>query len=167
MNTDGASDIIRTLREKYNGRMLIGAGTVTDMPRLQTAIEAGAQFIVTPNIHDDVIRWCIAHDVLITPGALTPTEMCHAMALGCKYVKLFPSEPFGPAYLKAVRGPLSDVDILVVGGVNSTNFADYLKVGAFGAGVGGNLCKMRSLSDAEAITKEALTLTSLRKEYLS
>lgn len=121
MNTPGAADMIRTLREKLEGRMLIGAGTVTDLPRLKEAVAAGAQFIVTPNVNEAVITWCVAHGLLITPGALTPTEMCRAMELGCKYIKLFPSAPFGPAYLKAVRGPLSDARILVVGGVGSAN----------------------------------------------
>lgn len=167
MNTDGACDIIRDLRREYaDGRMLIGAGTVTDLARLTAAMEAGAEFIVTPNIDDDVIRCCMAHDLLITPGGLTPTEITHAMAQGCKYVKLFPTTALGPAYLKSVLAPLSDACILAVGGISSGNFEAYLQAGAYGAGVGGNLCRMNTPEDAPAITAEAEALIRLRAQYV-
>lgn len=165
MNTVGAADMIRTLRAAYDGKIMIGAGTVTDPTRLQEAVAAGAQFIVTPNVCPEVISWCVEHDLLITPGALTPSEICTATSLGCKYVKLFPAGTMGVPYFKAVRGPLSDVHMLVVGGISSTNLEEYLAAGAIGAGVGGGLCKMQSLEDAERITQEARALTALRAKY--
>lgn len=165
MNTVGAADMICTLRAAYEGKMMIGAGTVTDMPRLQEAVDAGAQFIVTPNVCPEVISWCVSHDLLITPGALTPSEICTAAALGCRYVKLFPAGSMGAAYLKAIRGPLSDVHMLVVGGISSANLEEYLKAGAIGAGIGGGLCKMTSLDDAARITGEARALIELCAKY--
>lgn len=166
MNTAGAADMIRTLRAAYDGQMMIGAGTVTDLARLQEAVAAGAQFIVTPNVCPEVISWCVAHDLLITPGALTPSEICTAVSLGCRYVKLFPAGTMGLPYFKAIRGPLSDVKMLVVGGISSANLGEYLAAGAVGAGVGGGLCRMQSLEDADRITQEALSLTTLCAKYL-
>lgn len=166
MNTAGAADMIRTLRAAYAGKMMIGAGTVTDPERLQQAVEAGAQFIVTPNVCPEVISWCVAHDLLITPGALTPSEICTAMSLGCRYVKLFPAGTMGVSYFKAIRGPLSDVHMLVVGGISSANLEEYLAAGAIGAGIGGGLCKMQNLEDAARITQEARALTELCAKYL-
>lgn len=161
MNTEGAAEMIRTLRSHCEGKMYVGAGTVTDLARLDAAAAAGAQFIVTPNLEEDVVRRCEEMDLLVLPGVMTPTEICRAMALGCRYMKLFPAGALGAAYMKAVLAPLSEAKLIAVGGIDSTNLAEFLAVGAVGAGVGGSLCGMKSRADAEKITCEAKKLRAL------
>ena len=107
--------------------------------QLAIAREAGAQFIVTPNTDRPIIHAIKALGLLAFPGAMTPTEAQRAHAAGADAVKIFPAGTLGPAYLKAIASPLSHIPFLAVGGVNDTNIAEFLRAGAIGAGVGGNL----------------------------
>lgn len=164
MNTQGATDMIRRLREKCADSMFVGAGSVTDLARLEAAAEAGAQFIVAPNLEEDVIRRCQELDLFVLPGVMTPTEICRGLALGCRYMKLFPAGALGAGYVKAVLAPLSEAKLIAVGGIDSGNLAEFMAVGAVGAGIGGSLCSMKKREDAERITGEA---KRLREIYLS
>ncbi len=160
LNTAGALSAIRELRTRFDGKMFIGAGTVITLEKAHAAIDAGAQFVVTPNVDPEVITLCLSKNIWITPGAFTPTEIVTAMNHGSRYVKLFPARALGPAYIKDVLAPLSDARLLAVGGVDAKNIGDYVKAGAVGAGVGGSLCRLPPDGDFSRITEEAKTLLS-------
>ena len=137
-----------------------GAGTVVNRTDALAALSAGAEFLVTPNIDREVIELCCERNVLITPGALTPTEIAFAMKCGSKYVKVFPSSAFGPQYFKEVLAPLSSAKLIAVGGINIENAAAYIQYGAVGVGVGGSLCNIERIkkNDFAGIANDAREL---------
>jgi 2-dehydro-3-deoxyphosphogluconate aldolase/(4S)-4-hydroxy-2-oxoglutarate aldolase len=139
LNTSGALEGIRLLRERYGERMLIGAGTVRTAAQFEQALDAGAQFTVAPNFDPATVALSLAHDVLHLPGVFTPTEAQTAYAAGCKMLKLFPSDVVGPQYLKALRAPLDDILFVPTGGVTPDNVGDYIRAGAAAVGLGGAL----------------------------
>lgn len=132
---------IRRMREVFQGRMHVGAGTVLTLAQAKAAVEAGAEFLISPNVNEDVIRYASRSGVLSMPGAMTPTEALCAFDAGADFVKLFPSDSLGVGYIKALCAPLSHIPFLAVGGVNERNVADFLKAGVVGVGVGGNIVK--------------------------
>jgi 2-dehydro-3-deoxyphosphogluconate aldolase/(4S)-4-hydroxy-2-oxoglutarate aldolase len=140
LNSRGALDSIPVMRREYGDAILIGAGTCRTPGQVQQAIDAGAQLIVSPNFDPAAVALAQAHDILMTPGIATPTEAQTAFNAGCNVVKLFPCDVLGgPAYLKAVRAPLDDVQFMPTGGIGLNNIADYRKAGAFAVGVGSSL----------------------------
>lgn len=133
------ADTITLLNACLGDRMVFGAGTVTTVELVNIAKNAGAKFIVSPDCEPDVIRATVEAGMVSMPGALTPTEVLQAHKAGADFVKVFPAGTMGAAYLKAIAAPINHVRLLAVGGVNETNVADFMKAGAVGAGVGGNL----------------------------
>lgn len=153
------SDSIKLLVERLGDKMVFGAGTVTTVEMLELAKNAGAQFIVSPDTNEEVIRATVAAGMVSMPGALTPTEIVTAYRAGADFVKLFPAGTQGTAYFKAVTAPLNHIRMLAVGGVNEKNIADFLAAGAVGAGVGGNLVNKTWIKNGEfdkitAVAKE-------------
>ena len=141
MNTANAEAIIASLKSfaKPHG-IIVGAGTVRHQSDLEKALAAGAEFIVTPNIRNEIIRLSATARIPIIPGALTPTEVQKAFDLGATAVKIFPVNCVGgPEYIKALRGPFRDIPLMACGGVNAENASTYLKAGAnlvsFGASI--------------------------------
>ena len=134
-------DTIRLLVQELGDRMCFGAGTVTTVEMVEMAKAAGAQFIVSPDTNEEVIRATVAADMVSIPGALTPTEIAQAYRFGGDFIKVFPVSQFGAGYIKNVSAPLSHVRMLAVGGVDGENIQAYLKAGAVGAGVAGCLFK--------------------------
>ncbi|QEL21070.1 bifunctional 4-hydroxy-2-oxoglutarate aldolase/2-dehydro-3-deoxy-phosphogluconate aldolase [Limnoglobus roseus] len=134
-----ALGVIREAKRQLGDRVLLGAGTVLDPETARAAILAGAEFIVSPAVNLDVIRLCRRYDKLVMPGAFTPTEILTAWEAGADVVKVFPADILGPAFFKAMRGPLPQVKLMPTGGVDLTTAADYLKAGAVCLGVGGQL----------------------------
>ncbi len=149
MNTDAATEIIRTLREAARPYDIkVGAGTVRHIGDYQKAVEAGAQFIVTPNTRKDIIRTAFSENVPIIPGALTPTEVQKAYDMGATAVKIFPVDCVGgPKYIKALRGPFRDIPLLACSGVNAENAADYLKAGANLLAFGGSIFSAKLMAE--------------------
>lgn len=133
------SRAIASIRREFAGGLTVGAGTVISAKQLDLACEAGAGFIVSPNTDADIIRRTKERGLVSLPGALTPTEILCAKQAGADFVKVFPAGNLGPAYIKAVKAPLSHVELIAVGGVNENNAADFIRAGAAGVGVGGNL----------------------------
>lgn len=130
---------IGELAKTFAGRMYIGAGTVTCVELVELTHKYGGQFIISPDVNEAVIaRTCVLGMVSI-PGAMTPTEVMTANRAGADFVKLFPAGSLGVGYVKAVKAPISHVDLLVVGGIDEGNIGDYLALGIAGAGIGGNL----------------------------
>ena len=154
------SDTIRMLNEHLGDRMLFGAGTVTSLEMLELAKGAGAQFIVSPDTNEAVIRATVAAGMVSMPGALTPTEIISAHSYGADFVKVFPAGTQGTGYLKAVTAPLNHIRLLAVGGVNEKNIADFLAAGAVGIGAGGNLVNKTWIANGEFDK-----ITALAKEF--
>ena len=130
---------IGAVAKEFEGRMYAGAGTVTCTELVELTHKAGGRFIISPDVNEEVIGLARRLGMVSMPGAMTPTEILTAHRAGADVVKLFPAGDLGPGYLKAVKAPLSHVELLAVGGINENNIADYLAAGPVGAGIGGNL----------------------------
>ena len=154
------SDTIRQLVQALGDKMIFGAGTVTTLEMLELARNAGAQFVVSPDTNEDVIKATVAAGMVSMPGALTPTEIVTAHRYGADFVKLFPAGTQGTAYFKAVTAPLNHIRLLAVGGVNEKNIADFMAAGAVGAGVGGNLVNKTWIANGKFDK-----ITALAKEF--
>ncbi|MBI3963348.1 MAG: bifunctional 4-hydroxy-2-oxoglutarate aldolase/2-dehydro-3-deoxy-phosphogluconate aldolase [Deinococcus sp.] len=139
MTTPGALDIVATAARELGPEVLLGAGTVLDPETARSAILAGAQFIVAPTLNPEVITLCHRYNVLVIPGALTPTEILAAWEAGADLVKVFPAAAVGPRYLRDVLAPLPYLRLLPTGGVTLENVGDFLRAGAAAVGIGGNL----------------------------
>ena len=139
MNSAGATESIQFARQAFGDKLNVGAGTVCTMHDLDTALEAGAQFIVTPIVSMPIIERCKQLSIPIFPGAYTPTEIFTAWTAGADMVKVFPMTGNAIEYIKAVRGPLPEVKLLPTGGINLQNCAAFFHAGASGVGVGSQL----------------------------
>lgn len=141
-STDGfraTTDSIRTLSQQFGDEVLVGAGTVLSKEQVDLAKAAGAGYIITPSTDCDVIRYAKSQDLVVMPGAMTPSEIFEAYRAGADFVKVFPAGDLGPGYIKAVSAPLAHIPLLAVGGINEKNVGAFLAVGVKGFGVGGNL----------------------------
>lgn len=135
--TDVAADVIRAMAEQVP-EILVGAGTVHTVAQAQTAVEAGAKFIVTPGFQPDVVRWCVEHQVDIVPGTAVPSDIEQAISFGLSVCKFFPAEAYGGVKtLKALKGPYADIRFMPTGGVSLDNMNDYLALSNVAA-VGGS-----------------------------
>ncbi len=154
----GAVHEVKTaLPEFERGEAAIGLGSVLQPDQARAAIEAGAQFIVSPTTNNRTIEVCKSLNVPVIPGALTPTEILAAWEAGASAVKVFPARSVGPAYLKDVREPLPFLRLIPTGGIDLDNLAAYLKSGAFAVGVGGKLADRQLIAarDWAALTDRA------------
>ena len=149
------------LVKEFDGKMMFGAGTVTTLEMLNLAKEAGAQFIVSPNTDEAIIRATVEKGMVSMPGALTPSEIVNAHNYGADFVKIFPVGNLGAEYIKAVRAPLNHIKLLAVGGVNEKNIGNFIKNGASSAGVGGNLVNKEWIANGEFDK-----ITNLAKEFV-
>ncbi|WP_225335496.1 bifunctional 4-hydroxy-2-oxoglutarate aldolase/2-dehydro-3-deoxy-phosphogluconate aldolase [Halomicrobium urmianum] len=135
-------------RELADTDAVVGAGTVMDAAAARNVVEAGAQFVLAPNLNEDVIEVCNRAGVVCVPGVMTPTEADRAMAAGADMLKMFPASTVGPGHIGAIQGPLGDVPIMPTGGVSTDNVADYFDAGAVAVGAGS------ALVDYDAIEQE-------------
>lgn len=147
LTTPGALRTIEEAVRVLGGEALIGAGTVLDAESARAAMLAGAEFIVAPTLSLDVITMCHRYDKVVIPGAYTPTEILSAWEHGADFVKVFPAEIGGPAYLKAVRAPLPQVKLIPVGGVSVETAGAFIRAGAAALGVGSNLVDRKAVSE--------------------
>jgi len=138
MNTKNAGDIIHFLRGQYPG-FNIGAGTVCTKKDLSAALDAGAQFIVTPVTDKKIIRSCVKQKIPVFPGAFTPTEIYKAWSLGAAMVKVYPAKNLGAAYIKDIKAPLNQIKLLPTGGIGLDDIAAFSQAGADGFGIGSPL----------------------------
>ncbi len=130
---------IEDIAKEFEGRLLVGAGTVTTPELVELTYKAGGCFVISPDVNEAVIHRTRELEMVSMPGALTPTEIMTAHRAGADIVKLFPAADLGPGYLKAIRAPISHVKMMAVGGINEQNIPQFLQAGAVGVGVGGNL----------------------------
>jgi 2-dehydro-3-deoxyphosphogluconate aldolase/(4S)-4-hydroxy-2-oxoglutarate aldolase len=146
LTVPGALDVVRQVRRELGDRILLGAGTVLDPETARAALLAGAEFVVAPTLNLDVVRLCRRYDKLVMPGAFTPTEILTAWEAGADVVKVFPAEVAGPAFFKALRGPLPQVRLMPTGGVDLRTAGEFLRAGACCLGVGGSLVEPRAVA---------------------
>jgi 2-dehydro-3-deoxyphosphogluconate aldolase/(4S)-4-hydroxy-2-oxoglutarate aldolase len=160
----GAAKIIEALSKEYEGEMIVGAGTVLDPETARIAILSGAQFVVSPALNPETARLCNRYQVPHMPGTGTVKEIIEAMEVGAEIIKIFPSEGLGPGFVKAVRSPLPQAQLMPTGGVSLDNVTDWIKAGCIAVGVSGHLTGYRTASDSKIITDTAKQfLTKIRK----
>ena len=163
MTVPGAVKVIEEVAARYGKDALVGAGTVLDPETATSCISAGAQFVVSPALNLMTIARCQDHDVAVMPGALTPTEVVHAWTAGADFVKVFPAGAVGgPSYLKALKAPLPQIELVPTGGVSLKTAADFIKAGAAALGVGADLVGEPSL-----ITERAKQFVEIVREARS
>lgn len=146
LTTPNAIQVMHEAKKRYGDETILGVGTVLDVKTAEKAIEMGAQIIVSPSTHKEIIDVCRRYDVVSCPGAFTATEVVQAMRWGADLVKIFPISQVGPSYIKALRGPLPEARYVPTGGVNMQNAGDYMKAGAFCLGVGGGLVSKKAIA---------------------
>lgn len=135
------AEAIQAVAEEYEGRMMVGAGTVTSVELVELTHSHKGQYIISPDTDVAVIKRTRELGMVSMPGAMTPSEIKQAYNAGADFVKLFPAGNLGPGYLKAIKAPLNHIPILAVGGISDANVQDFLAAGADGFGIGGNLAK--------------------------
>ena len=160
-----AAHVIKTLSlDPHLKGVLLGAGTVLDAKTAIEAIQAGAQYIVSPGYDQKTLEACIKYDIPYMPGCLSITEMMTALAAGVDIIKLFPGSAFGPDYIKAIKGPLPHIHIMPTGGVNLENVQTWIKNGVVAVGVGGELTGPAKNDDYQSVTKNAQAFIQAVKE---
>ncbi len=165
-STPEAAGAISSLRESSGDEALVGAGTVTTPQQASEAAEAGAQFLVSPGLDDEVVAAMLATGLTTMAGALTPTEVMRATRLGVDVVKVFPGSLGGPSYLRSLRGPFPHVPFMPTGGVSAANVADWLAAGALAVGAGGELASASDIraGDFDGISRKARAFAAALRE---
>jgi 2-dehydro-3-deoxyphosphogluconate aldolase/(4S)-4-hydroxy-2-oxoglutarate aldolase len=145
MTVPGAVKIIKKLCRDYGDEVLIGAGTVLDSEAARACIDAGAQFIVSPTLNMQTVELCKQQEIAVFPGALTPTEVVSAWQAGADAVKVFPCSAVGGAkYLRALKAPLPQINLIPTGGVSLSTAKDFIAAGAWALGVGSDLVNSKA-----------------------
>ena len=158
MTVPGAIDVLKELKKEYGSELLLGSGTVTTADEAEATIEAGAEFVVSPSLHLEVVAKTRALGKLSIPGALTPTEVITAWRAGADYVKIFPCSAMGGAsYLKSLLAPFPHLKLIPTGGVTLQTAESFLRAGARALGVGSDLV---NLAAVDAGTPETITETA-------
>jgi len=156
-----AHRVLEAVRAALGDQVLLGAGTVLDPETARVAILSGAEFIVAPTLNLEVIRLCQRYGKVIIPGAYTPTEVLTAWEAGADIVKVFPSDIGGPAYIRALRGPLPQIRLMPTGGVNLQTAAEFLRAGACALGIGTSLVEPKAIA-----TRDFARISALAREYV-
>ena len=149
LNTEKALTLIELVSQYFSEDICIGAGTVLSLTDVKLAVNAGAQFIVSPTLNIDVAAYCIDNEIAYFPGALTPTEIEKAWTAGAAMVKIFPASQMGASYFSTVRGPFNELLLMAVGGLDSSNVVDYLKAGASAVAIGGSVFTISKMKNKE------------------
>lgn len=156
---------ISNIRQALGDKVCVGAGTVMTTQQVEAATAAGAEYMISPNTNAAVIKRTKELDKVSIPGAMTPSEVAEAYELGADIVKMFPAGVLGCAYIKAVKAPLKHIPVTAVGGVNPGNCTDFIRAGAVGVGVGGNLVSPQLVKEGrfDEITAIAKSYTDALK----
>lgn len=153
---------IAKIKEVFGDKVSVGAGTVMTVEQVKLAVEAGAEYIISPNTDPEVIKETKRLGKVSIPGALFPTEIAYAYACGADIVKVFPASNLGSAYIKAIKAPLKHIPVTAVGGVNPQNCAEFIKAGCVGVGCGGNLVSAKLVNEGRFDE-----ITAVAKEYMT
>ena len=162
MTVPGAIKVIEQVSQRYGKDAVVGAGTVLDPEIAEACVSSGAQFVVSPALNLETIACCRRLDVPVMPGALTPTEVVQAWNAGADFVKVFPAGAVGGAsYLKALKAPLPQIELVPTGGVSLITAADFILAGAAALGVGSDLVNIKAIREGQASL-----ITERAKQYL-
>lgn len=161
MTTPNAIDVIKTVTRELGDKILMGVGTVLDDITARLAILAGAEYVVTPVMRPDVIALCRRYSKPIVCGAVTPTEALNAHEAGADFVKLFPADTLGPTYIKALKAPLPQLQIIPTGGVTTKTAGDFIKAGCAAVAAGSSLISKDVLA-----RKDWKTLTETSQQFV-
>ncbi|MEZ5347461.1 MAG: bifunctional 4-hydroxy-2-oxoglutarate aldolase/2-dehydro-3-deoxy-phosphogluconate aldolase [Pyrinomonadaceae bacterium] len=170
MTVTDADKLIGKLSEKYAENAVIGAGTVLDLTTAKKCVDSGAKFIVSPATDPETIEFCSKENIVVMPGALTPTEVIAAWNAGADFVKIFPASSMGGAgYLRSLKAPLPHIELIPTGGVNLSTAADYLAAGASAFGVGSDLVDLKALKEGreEQIVESARSYLNIVEAFRS
>ena len=170
MTVPGALHVIEEVARRFAGEVTVGAGTVLDSETARACILAGAQFIVSPALDLDTIACCRRYSVAVMPGAMTPTEVLKAWRAGADFVKVFPANAVGGAdYIKALKAPFPQIEIVPTGGVSLKTAADFIKAGAAALGVGSDLVDTKALREGRdsLLTERARQFIDIVKQARS
>jgi 2-dehydro-3-deoxyphosphogluconate aldolase/(4S)-4-hydroxy-2-oxoglutarate aldolase len=170
MTVPGAVHLLKELKKEYGARLLLGAGTVTTAAQAEATIEAGAEFVVSPSLHMEVIAATRSNKKVSIPGALTPTEAITAWDAGADYVKIFPcSAVGGPGYLRALLAPFPHLKVIPTGGVTLETAESFLKAGARALGIGSDLVNLAAIDEGhpETITEAARAYLKVFADFRS
>ncbi len=150
MTVPGAIRALEKVADKFGDKLMLGAGTILDPETARNCMLAGAQFFVSPNLRVSTIEMCKRYSKVICIGALTPTEVLTAWETGADVVKVFPADAMGGAkYIKALKGPLPQVEMIPTGGVNLETAGEFLKAGACAVAVGGELVNAKLIAEGD------------------
>lgn len=139
LNSKNALGQIRKLKERFQNDILVGAGTVITEELAKNAMEAGADFLLSPSTDIQVLKYCSENQVAFLPGAMTPSEVTTCMSYGYRDIKLFPAGEMPMSYVKSLKGPLDGTEYVAIGGVNEENIQEFFKNGYIGVGLGSNM----------------------------
>lgn len=163
MTVPDAMGAIGRVADRFGASVLLGAGTITSRALAEAAIDAGAEFLVTPCVVPEVIAVAKERGVAVLPGAITPTEVFTAWSLGGDIIKIFPASNVGGAsYLKALKGPFPQIPLCPTGGVNLQTIGDFVRAGAVAVGVGGELVSRSAIDKGDFAQ-----ITTLAKQYVA
>lgn len=143
------AECIQTIKSTFSDKLSVGAGTVTHIKQVEMTKEVGAEFILSPNFDAQIVKKTKDMGLLSIPGALTPSEIMDAYECGADFVKVFPASDLGSGFIKAILSPIKSVPLLAVGGIGSHNVLEFLKAGAVGVGIGGELTKKEWIEKEE------------------
>jgi 2-dehydro-3-deoxyphosphogluconate aldolase / (4S)-4-hydroxy-2-oxoglutarate aldolase len=167
MTVPGAVAVIEDVSKRYGNEALVGAGTVLDGETARACISAGARFVVSPSLNLETIEVCRRQDIAVMPGALTPTEVVQAWSAGADFVKVFPAGAVGGAsYIKSLKAPLPQIELVPTGGVSLKTAADFIRAGASALGVGADLVDLKAIREGQAnlITERAREFVRIVQE---
>ena len=159
LHDGGLRESISALKQEMSDKMFVGAGTVINPVMAQLVLDAGADFVLSPDFNPDVVTMVHEKQRLMIPAVMTPSEILQACRLGVDLLKLFPANSLGVNYMKEVQGPLDNLSLIPVGGITLENTREFAKAGAFAVGVGSALTNKEWIArgDWEAITQQART----------
>lgn len=150
-----AEEVINQVHKQYGDDIVLGAGTVLDAATAQIAINKGAQYIVSPHLDTNISKLCNIYSIPYLPGCSSATEIIEALRYGSDLIKLFPGGQLGAGFIKDIKGPVPNVELMPSGGVNLDNVSDWIKKGSFAVGIGGDLTKEFTGNNFEVISEKA------------
>lgn len=149
LNSPHALEQITMLRNHFGDKAYVGAGTAITVERAKSAIEAGAQFLLSPSTDAEVLAYCAQEGISMLPGALTPSDVTTCLKYGFDVIKLFPAGDMPKGYIKSLKGPLDETDYVAIGGVNRDNLADFIRQGYIGVGLGSSILPKDAVAKAD------------------
>ncbi len=150
-----AEEVINQVHKQYGDDIVLGAGTVLDAATAQIAINKGAQYIVSPHLDTNISKLCNVYSIPYLPGCSSATEIIEALRYGSDLIKLFPGGQLGAGFIKDIKGPVPNVELMPSGGVNLDNVSDWIEKGSFAVGIGGDLTKEFTGNNYEVISEKA------------